>query len=503
MVARPGGTARPFRLDPAAAGPPLSAEGPAGGHDPALCRRPALAGRPLGQHGSQGGSAGAPLPGGRWPGPAPCRPPEGALEPPAVGGAACGAASCREAKVPSRVLPQTPGSGCRLQPVNAKPLRPARRPAARSQPLAPGAGGAGPRRHDPGRARGATGLSAATVSNMVRELAADRLRRAGSEHAQRPARRTGRSPPGGGSWPASRSVTATSGWPSPTRLRVLAQQRMPLQADHQPTRAWSGRRGCCGAGRAAGARRGDRPAVGFGLPAPVDSCSGEVGSEAILPGWRGVPSPRRCRRACARRSGWTTRRTWRRWANYDPEPARGEERVLHQGLVRRGRRPGPGRRPVPGERRYGGGDRSPDHRRERPHLPVRQPRLPGHVRRLRALLGTLAVVPRPADACATCCSVPPRATPAAAASSRTRAATSASPRPVWSTCSTPRSSSSEASSPGRRVVLGPLRDAIERCAIPARGERGGRGRRAGRRGRLLGALSVAAQLHRHVQPSVR
>src|SRR5207247_724188 len=31
----------------------------------------------------------------------------------------------------------------------------------------------------------------------------------------------------------------------------------------------------------------DIAAIGFGLPAPVDSVSGEAGSDAVLPGWRG------------------------------------------------------------------------------------------------------------------------------------------------------------------------------------------------------------------------
>jgi predicted NBD/HSP70 family sugar kinase len=70
---------------------------------------------------------------------------------------------------------------------------------------------------------------------------------------------------------------------------VVGSQRMPLPADHRADE---------GMDRAArlvhdllekaGKTMTDLKAVCVGLPAPVDSVTGEVGSEGILPGWSGV-----------------------------------------------------------------------------------------------------------------------------------------------------------------------------------------------------------------------
>ncbi len=135
-----------------------------------------------------------------------------------------------------------------------------------------------------------TGLSPATVSNLVRELAV-------AEAVQlSPIIRSGRRA-------VSVSLNAHSGVLagivfSERDLRVvvsdtlggeLGRQRLPLPADHEADEAMD---------RAAqlvfdlidkvGAKAADLRGVGLGLPAPVDSVSGQVGSEAIMPGWRGV-----------------------------------------------------------------------------------------------------------------------------------------------------------------------------------------------------------------------
>jgi predicted NBD/HSP70 family sugar kinase len=135
-----------------------------------------------------------------------------------------------------------------------------------------------------------SGLSPATVSNVVRGLGA-----AGAV-ALSPSIRNGRravlvSLASGGGLLAGitfgdRDVRVAVG--SGAR-EILGQQRMPLPADHQADE---------GMERAArlladlvdgvGGSLSDIDAVGFGLPAPVDSVTGQVGSEDILRGWRGV-----------------------------------------------------------------------------------------------------------------------------------------------------------------------------------------------------------------------
>jgi predicted NBD/HSP70 family sugar kinase len=138
---------------------------------------------------------------------------------------------------------------------------------------------------------GATGLSAATVSNLVRELAGERV------HVLAPSTRSGRravlvslaAREGllGGIAFGDRDIRVAV---SDGGMQVLGQQRMPLPADHHADEGMErAARLLSDIVERAGARMSDLTAVGFGLPAPVDSVTGEVGSEAILPGWRGVP----------------------------------------------------------------------------------------------------------------------------------------------------------------------------------------------------------------------
>jgi predicted NBD/HSP70 family sugar kinase len=138
---------------------------------------------------------------------------------------------------------------------------------------------------------GVTGLSPATVSNVVRELAGTQV------VTLSPSTRSGRRAvlvslaAGEGLLGAivfgDRDVRVAV---SDGALRVLGQQRMPLPADHHADEGMARvARLLPDLVERAGARMSDLTAVGFGLPAPVDTVSGEVGSEAVLPGWRGVP----------------------------------------------------------------------------------------------------------------------------------------------------------------------------------------------------------------------
>lgn len=140
----------------------------------------------------------------------------------------------------------------------------------------------------------ATGLSAASVSNLVRDLVADR--EVETSRAVRNGRRAALVAPVGGRGVVAgvafgdRDVRLALGTgPRDLRSRV----RLPLPPDHVADEGLS---------RAArlvsdmldstGTARTDLRAVALGLPAPVDSVSGHVGSEAILPGWRGVAAAR-------------------------------------------------------------------------------------------------------------------------------------------------------------------------------------------------------------------
>jgi predicted NBD/HSP70 family sugar kinase len=70
---------------------------------------------------------------------------------------------------------------------------------------------------------------------------------------------------------------------------ILGRQRMPLPADHPADEGMErAARLVHDLVEKAGKAMSDVKAVCVGLPAPVDSVSGQVGSEGILPGWRGV-----------------------------------------------------------------------------------------------------------------------------------------------------------------------------------------------------------------------
>jgi predicted NBD/HSP70 family sugar kinase len=138
---------------------------------------------------------------------------------------------------------------------------------------------------------GVTGLSAATVSNLVKELDS-----AGAVVLS-PSIRNGRRA-------VQVSVAASHGLVAAVVFgdrdvrvalgtggsEVLSQKRMPLPADHAADE------GMTRAARlvhelvdTSGHLASEVRAVAVGLPAPIDAVSGQVGSEGVLPGWRGVP----------------------------------------------------------------------------------------------------------------------------------------------------------------------------------------------------------------------
>jgi predicted NBD/HSP70 family sugar kinase len=137
---------------------------------------------------------------------------------------------------------------------------------------------------------GSTGLSPATVSNMVRELdGAGAVELAPSIRNGRRAvlvsLATGNTLLAGIAFGDRDVRVALATGPR----EVVGRQRLPLPASHNADE---------GMERAArllydlveksGKTIADVRAVGVGIPAPVDSVTGQVGSESILPGWRGV-----------------------------------------------------------------------------------------------------------------------------------------------------------------------------------------------------------------------
>ena len=94
---------------------------------------------------------------------------------------------------------------------------------------------------------------------------------------------------------------------------IIGRQRMPLPADHAADEGMDrASRLLLDLVEKAGKTMADVRAVGVGIPAPVDAVSGQVGSESILPGWRGVAVAKpRCRGGSRLPWLWTTPPTWR------------------------------------------------------------------------------------------------------------------------------------------------------------------------------------------------
>ncbi|NHA69849.1 ROK family transcriptional regulator [Phycicoccus flavus] len=138
---------------------------------------------------------------------------------------------------------------------------------------------------------GVTGLSAATVSNLVKELdvaGAVRLR---------PSIRNGRRATQVSIASSLGLVAAAVFGDRDIRVaigasadEVMSQKRMPLPANHAADEGMQrAARLVAELAEQAGHTAGDLRALVVGLPAPIDTVSGEVGSEGIMPGWRGVP----------------------------------------------------------------------------------------------------------------------------------------------------------------------------------------------------------------------
>ena len=138
---------------------------------------------------------------------------------------------------------------------------------------------------------GVTGLSAATVSNLVKELDS-----AGAVLLS-PSIRNGRRAVQVSVAAALGLVAAVVFGDRDVRValgtggsEVLSQKRMPLPADHAADEGLSrGARLVIELVHQSGHSVSEIRAVGLGLPAPIDTVTGQVGSEGILPGWRGVP----------------------------------------------------------------------------------------------------------------------------------------------------------------------------------------------------------------------
>ena len=104
---------------------------------------------------------------------------------------------------------------------------------------------------------------------------------------------------------------------------ILAQQLMPLQADHVADDGMErAARLLADLAETVSSGVEDIGAIGFGLPAPVDSVSGEAASDAVLPGWRGVNVAEAMAATCGPRSRSTTPPTWPRSASSQRGPAR-------------------------------------------------------------------------------------------------------------------------------------------------------------------------------------
>ncbi|GAA5018781.1 ROK family transcriptional regulator [Terrabacter aeriphilus] len=137
---------------------------------------------------------------------------------------------------------------------------------------------------------GATGLSPATVSNMVKELdGAGALELSPSIRNGRRAvlvsLATGNTLLAGIAFGDRDVRVAVATGPRD----IVGRQRMPLPANHNADEGMErAARLLHDLVEKAGKTMPDVKAVGVGIPAPVDSVSGQVGSESILPGWRGV-----------------------------------------------------------------------------------------------------------------------------------------------------------------------------------------------------------------------
>ncbi len=235
-----------------------------------------------------------------------------------------------------------------------------------------------------------TGLSAATVSNIVRELKDSGTVEVTPTSA-------------GGRRARSVSLSGDAGIVigvdfGHTHLRVavgnlahqvLAEESEPLDVDASAAQGFDRAEQLVSRLIAAtGVDRSKIAGVGLGVPGPIDVESGTLGSTAILPGWGGTKPAEELRGRLGvpvhvdndANLGALGELVWAAGG------ACGTWRT--SGRQRRRRRPGDQRQDLPRPRRHGRRDRPHHPRRVGPRLPLRQPGLPGDLR-LRPLCAPL------------------------------------------------------------------------------------------------------------------
>ena len=143
----------------------------------------------------------------------------------------------------------------------------------------------------------ATGLAPATVSNIVRELAAAAAIEVADDVRGGRRVRVVRRPPGAGAVAGidvgRRHVRVAV---ADLAHRVLAEDRAELPPDHDAAAGLSVARALLDdVLAAAGVDRAALLGAGLGIPAPVDGATGAVGAPGILPGWVGVDATAQAR----------------------------------------------------------------------------------------------------------------------------------------------------------------------------------------------------------------
>ena len=252
-----------------------------------------------------------------------------------------------------------------------------------------------------------------------------------------------------------------------------------------------------------GLGHGDVIGVGMALSGPIDHDRGAVRPTAILPGWEGLAV-----------AAEMSRRLGDLPVHLDNDANLGALAEVTLGAARDARNAvyvmissgigaGPHHRrpPVPRRRRDGGRDRPRAGRRDRPDLPLRQPRLPRdlHLRAPRSPTCCGAAAAR-RWASTTSCGWPRAATPAASARSPTPGACSAGRWPRSAMCSTPTRSWWAETWVRRATFCSiPMREAVGRYAIaPAAEDARVVAGVLGERAQVLGALALALLQSEHL-----
>ncbi|MEV5748440.1 ROK family transcriptional regulator [Actinoallomurus sp. NPDC052308] len=147
-----------------------------------------------------------------------------------------------------------------------------------------------------------TGLSRATVSNIVRELAA------GGVLTTTPTSAGGRRARAVSLAPTAGLAVGVDFGHSHLRVaignlarEVVAEQAMPLDVGASAADGLgAAERLMDGLLATVGATRADVLGIGLGVPGPIDAASGTLGSSTILPGWAGIEAAEEARRRLGR-----------------------------------------------------------------------------------------------------------------------------------------------------------------------------------------------------------